>query len=623
MPADLSIAKNTSATAVTVGQQFHYTITVTNNGPNAATDVIITDDVPAGLCLNAVAISPETGYYTYTGNAIKWTIPSLGNAASAVMTVTVTACSPGTLYNTGTVTAAESDPVPANNSTTAHVTVTGSAAPAADLALWKESPAAVSPGTSFNYILSAINNGPDTAYGVVVTDTLPPGLVPQEVTASPVGAGTISGNTVTVHIGTMHPNDRVQITIRVLPTVADAFQNTASITGDGTVPDPNPGNNTATAITTVEPAADLGITKTASAATAVVGDTLTYTVTVTNYGPSAASTVVVTDRLPTTVTILSIAASQGSGCTPLGSNEYLCQLGTLPAGDAATVTITVRPDETGFICNSATVSSGTADPNPGNNDASLCTYVKRPEIDLAVTKIHAPEPATVCAPITFTITVANNGPAPATGVVLLDQLPSAFEVLSVCASQGQCRPPHGCPGNAHDNCDGGCVREIVCRLGTLAAGASASVDLCVRPCRAGTFTNTAIVTANEDEQNPDNNQAVDTVTVLTPGEQTDRLTAAVNDLAAAGQIPADAAAALLSWLQQTQGYILCGSPAGAAHALANFINAVTDYMRRDILSAEAGCSMLRTAEAIRAALHCLQTCGPTWARQGDDRCVPD
>ena len=622
MPADLSIAKNASATAVTVGQQFHYTITVKNNGPDSATDVIITDDVPASLCLNAVAISPDTGCYTYTGNTIRWTLPSLADDASAVMTVTVTACSPGTLYNTGTVTAAESDPVPGNNSATAHVTVSGSAEPAADLALWKESPATVSPGTSFHYVLSAINNGPDSAHGVVVTDTLPPGLVPQAVTASPVGAGTISGNTVTVHIGTMQPNDRVQITISVLPTVTDAFQNTASITGDGTVPDPNLGNNTATAITTVEPAADLGITKTASADASIVGGTLTYTVTVTNYGPSAASTVVVTDTLPAIVTVLSIDSSQGSGCTPLGSNEYLCQLGTLPAGDTATVTITVRPDEPGCICNSATVSSGIADPNPGNNNASLCTYVKRPEIDLAVTKTHTPEPATVCAPLMYTATVTNSGPGPATGVVLVDRLPSAFEVLSVCASQGQCRPPHGCLEDAHDNCDAGCGREIVCRLGTLAAGASASVDLCVRPCRAGTYINTAIVTANEDEQDPGNNQAVDTVTILTPGEQTDRLIAAVNDLAAAGQLPADAAAALLSWLQQAQGYILCGSLAGAAQALANFINAVTGYMRRDILSAEAGCGLLRTAEAILASLHCLQTCGPAGARQGDDSCDP-
>lgn len=247
--ADLAMTKTASVSRITVGQQFTYTITVRNNGPDAGTSVVLADTIPAGAYLNTIALSPQVGNYTYTDNTIKWNIGSLAANSAVTMTVTVTAGSAGSLVNTGIVIGAENDPNPDNNSATA--TVTSSAAPSADLAISKIScPGIVALGTCFTYYISAINNGPSSATGVVVTDTLPPGLIPRAVAAN-IGTSTISGNTVTTEIGTMTANERVKIVITVLPTIGCIFQNTATITSDGIVPDPNPNNNTDSAITEV------------------------------------------------------------------------------------------------------------------------------------------------------------------------------------------------------------------------------------------------------------------------------------------------------------------------------------------------------------------------------------
>ena len=116
--------------------------------------------------------------------------------------------------------------------------------------------------------------------------------------------------------------------------------------------------------------ADLEVTKTDDGPV-VVGETLTYTLTVTNHGPSDASDVVLGDPLPDGVTFLSATPSQGS-CQATG----VCLLGTIADDASATVTITVRADEAGTITNTATVAATEPDPVPENNTATETTFVQ-------------------------------------------------------------------------------------------------------------------------------------------------------------------------------------------------------------------------------------------------------
>jgi uncharacterized repeat protein (TIGR01451 family) len=120
--------------------------------------------------------------------------------------------------------------------------------------------------------------------------------------------------------------------------------------------------------------ADLGLRITDAPDPAKVGKDLTYTLVVTNNGPSAASGITVTDTLASGLTFRSMATSAGS-CSRSGST-VTCSIPTLGAGDVATITIVVRPTAKGTVTNAATVAaSGPGDFNPQNNSASTSTLV--------------------------------------------------------------------------------------------------------------------------------------------------------------------------------------------------------------------------------------------------------
>ncbi|MCS7274985.1 MAG: right-handed parallel beta-helix repeat-containing protein, partial [Candidatus Bipolaricaulota bacterium] len=123
--------------------------------------------------------------------------------------------------------------------------------------------------------------------------------------------------------------------------------------------------------------ADLRLTKSDAPDPVLVGTALTYTITVTNLGPSTATNVSVSDTLPSSVTFVLATSSQGA-CNPPVGNILTCNLGNLNPGDTVTITITVTPLVAGTINNTATVSSSTTDLTPGNNTDSESTTVEGP-----------------------------------------------------------------------------------------------------------------------------------------------------------------------------------------------------------------------------------------------------
>jgi uncharacterized repeat protein (TIGR01451 family) len=123
-------------------------------------------------------------------------------------------------------------------------------------------------------------------------------------------------------------------------------------------------------ITVLAASADLSITKTGPA-TAGPNTNITYTITVSNAGPSFASSVVVTDVLPAGLTFVSATPSQGL-CS--GSGTVTCSLGTVNIGASATISLVAHtPANVSTFSNTATVSSATTDPTPGNNTSTANT----------------------------------------------------------------------------------------------------------------------------------------------------------------------------------------------------------------------------------------------------------
>ena len=153
-------------------------------------------------------------------------------------------------------------------------------------------------------------------------------------------------------------------------------------------PDPDPDNNTSAATTPVETSADLSIVKTAAPSTAVPGSLLSYTVSVSNAGPSDARNVQLIDPISSLLSSVEYSVDNGENWAPW---QGTFNLGTLEAGTGAIILIrgSLSSAATGTIENIAIISSTTPDPDPDNNSSTLFTPIQS-SADLSVVKSADP-----------------------------------------------------------------------------------------------------------------------------------------------------------------------------------------------------------------------------------------
>src|SRR5438093_1453874 len=480
--ANLAVTK-TGPASVDAAQTFTYTITVTNNGPSTAASVVVRDTLPAGVTFD----SASNGGSLAAG-VVTWpSVPSLANGASLSRTVTVIAPTTGTLLNVARADAATDDPDSTNNSGSDPANrVTSSITELADLVVAKTGPAAVDAAQNFSYTISVTNNGPSDAASVVVRDTLPAGV--SFVSASDAGAeagGVVAWPAVATLANGASLSRTVTVTAPVTGTLLNVARADAS-TADPASPNNNgsdPGNRVSTA---VHELADLTLAKTGPASVNAAQN-LTYTITVTNDGPSDASAVAVRDTLPAGVTFVSAS----NGGTAAGGVVTWPAFATLANGASLSRTVTVTAPPTGTLLNVARADAATVDPDSTNNNgsapASRVTTVVGEVADLAVVKTG---PASVIAvgSVTYTIAVTNNGPSDASAVVVQDTLPAG--VTFVSASNG-----------------GTAAAGVVTwpAFATLANGANLSRTVTVTAPATGTLLNVARADAATTDPNPANN----------------------------------------------------------------------------------------------------------------------
>ena len=371
--------------------------------------------------------------------------------------------------------------------------------PLADLSVVKsDSPDPVVAGASLSYTLTVANAGPLSATGVTLTDTLPAGLTFVSSAPGPPTCNESSG-TVTCDLDTLASSGTtmVEVQVSVDPSTRGTLTNTASVASNET--DPDPANNTSAATTAVAAEADVSVTKSDSPEPVIAGTDLSYTLTVTNSGPSSATGVNLTDTLSSAVSFGS--ASQGCGYSA-GTNQVTCDLGQQGVGGTTTITVLVMVDSsaTGTISNTASLVSIETDPDPTNN-TSVATTTVVVEADLLVAKSDSPDPVIAATNLTYTLTVTNGGPSDATGVVITDALPSAVSYVSASS---------GC---AHDSG----ANTVTCTLGGLVRGASKAVNIEVTVAASSTafiISNNASVAGNETDPNVTNDTATQTTAVF-------------------------------------------------------------------------------------------------------------
>ncbi|MCB1204664.1 MAG: choice-of-anchor D domain-containing protein, partial [Verrucomicrobiae bacterium] len=221
--------------------------------------------------------------------------------------------------------------------------------------------------------------------------------------------------------------------------------------------------------------ADLSITKTDGATSAIPGASITYTITASNAGPDPA-TATVTDTLPASISGVSWTASGSGGAS--GNTNGTGNLGesvNLPVGGSMTYTVTgtIDPAATGTLTNTASISSAVSDPD-GANNSDTDSDTLTPQADLSITKTDGVANVTPGGTVTYTITATNAGPSNAPGASVVDTLPASLSgVTWNSAGTGGGSGTASGSGNLSDTVSlpaGGSVTYTV--SGTLAGAAS-------------------------------------------------------------------------------------------------------------------------------------------------------
>jgi len=353
-------------------------VTVTNNGPSTANNVVITDVFQGGATFGGVvAISGGATLSSSTSTAVTFTVTSLGAGNSAVMTYTVTALTGGLITNTVTVGADEFDNDTANNTASTTVTVTA----VADIRVVKTTPITQAlAGQPAFYSVVVLNLGPLTATNVVITDVIQGGATFGGVVATSGGA-TFSSNTstaVTFTVTSLGAGGLAVVVYSIIAPPTGTITNTVTVAA--TEFDPQPANNTATVTTPVVPVANLSISKALSFPTAIAGTItpsaqLTYTILVTNNGPSPAANVVVTDVLPADLTFVS---ASGSGWTCGNSGQTVtCTVSSLNVVAAPAIQIVASaPVTPGLVLTNTAVVNAATFPNTPVTSNSVVVKVQ-------------------------------------------------------------------------------------------------------------------------------------------------------------------------------------------------------------------------------------------------------
>jgi uncharacterized repeat protein (TIGR01451 family) len=263
----------------------------------------------------------------------------------------------------------------------------------------------------------------------------------------------------------------------------------------------------------VQPAA-IHIVKTADKAKVNVGDSIGFTLTVSNSGAGDAHGVKLTDTLPTNPGLSWTIASQGTGwdgsCAISagvlscgGANGMTVPANTTQSASTFTVHITSATTpatagdcpETGVVNNTGNVTTS----NDGSDQSTASTCVQA-LVDLSVTKSGSPatQELNPDTQITWTIVVTNHGPNADTGVQITDPMPGGNTFVSATSTQG--------------TCTGGAI--LTCNIGDMPANSTVTITLITKPSAVGGQTNTVTVSGNRPETNTTNNTASATVQIV-------------------------------------------------------------------------------------------------------------
>ena len=544
-PANLTLAKTVDKASVPggVSTAIQYTLSFANTGQSNATGAQVIDTLPAGVTfvsatLNGSAVTPTQAGQQLTFTGVKSSTDAAagqisgGASGTIVINATVGAGASGSLVNSASISSTQTSAVNATATTTV-ASAGGGGTPALAISLAADTTTAV-PGDTVTYTVTVVNTGTGGASSVQISDVLP--IASYYVFGGCSGGCVNSSGTLSWNVGALAAGASVSHTFTMLagssglPAGITVIPDTASTSATAIAPI---GSNTVNVSLNGNPS--LALSKAASPNSGLEpGDTVTYTLTLSNEGSAAASGVVLIDPMPAGTSFAgNIVASLGSGSFDAVANRVTFNVGTLAPGATATssfdVTIGNLPAGPTTINNTATASAGNAASQTANAPASasaqpLLTLQKLAPAQIAypaatlvqaangtllfvndTTQISigqtiavggsapvvvtgttsntistdapvvASAGATIIGSISYTLTYQNTGTATATATALDDTLPAG--AVFVSASNGGSE-------------SGGVVSWS---LGDVDPGVSGTVQVTLIPGAAGTLVNQATI----------------------------------------------------------------------------------------------------------------------------------
>jgi len=450
----LAVTKTDGSATYTPGGAAVYAIAVLNAGVSDALNVTIADALPAGVTLNGTATCTVTGNAscgTVTGTAGQTSFGATGALIGSGGTNLLTFLVPVSF-------AANLTTNPLVNTVTVTDLASGASGSASDSNTRLMSGAALTktilPGTiasggaaTLTLVLGNANAAALTLTAAF-TDAMPAGVTTTSGNSGTCSGVTVGSTLVTMAAGATIPPGGCTIVVTITSTTPGTVTNvTGSLQTDaGTTP---PASAPLTVTSPVAPTADLAITKTNSVSSVTPGNVVTYTMVVTNNGPSAVLGATVTDIVPSTLTGVTwmCAASTGSSCPASGTGSINAAVNLLAGGTATfTLTGTLSASATGTLTNTATVTPppGTVDPVPGNDAATDADPIAMPFVDLAIAKqnVGTFTPGQVGAQ--YVITVTNVGAVPSSGLVTVtDVLPAGLTATAISGTGWTCTQTAG------------------------------------------------------------------------------------------------------------------------------------------------------------------------------------
>jgi uncharacterized repeat protein (TIGR01451 family) len=465
------------------GEKIQYQIEITN-AKATAINAVITDSIPSSI----LKLLPSDPAVTWTCTATRGvgdastacgaasgqvdatntlnttaTIQSTANSkVTYIVTGKIDPSATGTLVNTATVSPqiGDYDLTPDDNTSTSKLTLT----PKAALQITKtDGQTFAALGAPITYTITVKNAGPSIINSVKATDVIPKIILnptfavstgtfsPTKIAGSTTDSwagdwtnlnlipGSTSTDTVTLTVsGTLDAN-ALAGTNNLTNTVTVDKPSSFTGSGYGTSYTIDTANSTlaATDIDSIKPIADLSVTKTDNQSTAIPGQPTSYTMTVTNNGPSTVNSLTLNDSLPAALLnplFEPIVGTYSSG-TKLWSGL------TLQPSQSVSLILsgTIDPAATGTLTNTVTVApaGGVADPTPNDSDDSATDNTTlTPQADLAISKSDGNLAVDPGEAIAYTLLVTNLGPSTVNSVKIADPLPSPFTPASFTPNTG-------------------------------------------------------------------------------------------------------------------------------------------------------------------------------------------